>query len=187
MRPDIHRLRAFGLIALLSCLAAAQAKGPAVGSPAPDFTAYSFLDGSKTRLSDQHGKIVILTFWATWCAPCRQELPNLESIQEHVGNDRLVVLAVSYRDTDETQRYLRRKAKEAGWNIAMLADPNSSIAARYGVSAIPHMVVIDRTGTIVAVHEGFGEGAVDELLPQLNALLSNKPLAPIPAAGPQMQ
>lgn len=175
-------------MALLAWLAAAaQAKAPAVGSPAPEFTAYSFLDGSKTRLSDQRGKIVILTFWATWCAPCRQELPNLEGIQEHVGKDQLVVLAISYHDTDETQRYLRKSAKEAGWKIAMLNDPNSSIAVRYGVSAIPHMLVIDRTGTIVSVHEGFGDGSVDQLLPELNALLAGKPAAAQAAADAAQQ
>ncbi len=175
-------------MALLPWVAAsAQAKGPAVGSPAPDFTAYSFLDGAKTRLSDQHGKVVILTFWATWCAPCRQELPNLEGIQEHVGKDQLVVLAISYHDSDETQRYLRKSAKAAGWKISMLNDPNSSIAVRYGVSAIPHMVVIDRTGSIASVHEGFGDGSVDELLPELNALLAGRPASAPAAADAQPQ
>jgi thiol-disulfide isomerase/thioredoxin len=184
VRPHTARLRCLVSLTLLACLAAAaQAKGPAVGSAAPDFTAYSFLDGSKTRLSDQHGKIVILTFWATWCAPCREELPTLEGIQEHVGKDRLVVLAISYKDTEEVQRYLKKSAREAGWKIGMLTDPNSSIAVRYGVSAIPHMVVIDRSGTIVSVHEGFGDGAVDALLPQLNALLAGQPAA-APADAP---
>jgi peroxiredoxin len=165
------------LLALVAALACAkQGTAPAVGSAAPDFTAYSFVSGTRMRLSDQRGKVVVLTFWATWCSPCREELPNLEGIQEHVGKDQLVVLAVSFRDGDETLRYLKKSAKQAGWQLSMLQDPNGSIAERYAVSTIPHLVVIARDGRIAAVHSGFGDGSIDELLPELTALLAGKPL-----------
>src|SRR5579871_4115728 len=59
--------------------AVATRDGPSVGSLAPDFTATSYVTGERVRLSEQRGKLVILTFWATWCGPCRKELPNLES------------------------------------------------------------------------------------------------------------
>ncbi len=162
-----------------ACLAGAKegGSGPAVGSAAPDFTAYSFIDGTKTRLSEQQGKVVILTFWATWCPPCREELPNLEGIQEHVGRDQLVVLAVSYHDTEDRMDYLRKSAKKAGWRMSMLKDPDSVIAERYGVSGIPHLVLIGRDGRIAAIHSGFGDDSVKEFLPQLNAALAARPAA----------
>jgi thiol-disulfide isomerase/thioredoxin len=154
---------------------------PAVGSPAPDFTAFNYVTGAKTRLGDQHGKVVILTFWATWCAPCRQELPNLEGIQERAGKDQLVVLAVNFQDKDETISYLRKGAKKADWKITLLTDPNGAIADKYGIDSIPHLFLIARDGTIAATHSGFGDGSIDEMLPEINAALAGKPM---PAAQP---
>jgi thiol-disulfide isomerase/thioredoxin len=161
---------------------ASKANSPAVGSVAPDFTAYNYVTGEKTRLSDQHGKVVILTFWATWCAPCREELPNIEGIQEHIGKDQLVVLAVNYRDSDETISYLRKNAKKSAWKISMLLDPNGGIAVKYGIDSIPHLFLIGRDGNIAAAHSGFGDGSLDTMLPEINAALANKPT---PAATSQ--
>lgn len=157
---------------------ASHANSPAVGSVAPDFTAYDYVTGEKTRLSAQHGKVVILTFWATWCAPCREELPNLEGIQEHVGKDRLVVLAVNYRDSEATISYLRKNAKKAAWKISMLLDPNGGIAVKYGIDSIPHLFLIGRDGNIAAAHSGFGDGSLDTMLPEINAALADKAMPP---------
>jgi thiol-disulfide isomerase/thioredoxin len=161
---------------------ASKANSPAVGSAAPNFTAYNYVTGEKTRLSDQHGKVVILTFWATWCAPCREELPNLEGIQEHHGKDRLVVLAVNYRDSDETISYLKKNARKAAWKISMLLDPNGAIAVKYGIDSIPHLFLIGRDGNITAAHSGFGDGSLNAMLPEINAALAGKPA---PAATSQ--
>ena len=65
------------------------------------------------------------------------ELPNLEGIQEKAGKDQLVVLAVNFRDTDETMRYLKKDAKQAAWKITLLEDPGGSIAGKYGIQSIP--------------------------------------------------
>jgi thiol-disulfide isomerase/thioredoxin len=166
------------LAALASGLAwASKPSSPAVGTAAPDFTAYSYVTGEKTRLSDQHGRVVILTFWATWCGPCRQELPNLEGIQERVGKDRLVVLAVNYRDSEQTISYLKKSAKKAEWKITMLLDPTGGIADKYGIDSIPHLFLIGRDGNIAAAHSGFGDGSIDTMLPEINAALAGKPVA----------
>ena len=154
---------------------ASAAASPAVGSVAPDFTAFDYVTGEKTRLSAQHGKVVILTFWATWCAPCREELPNLEGIQEHIGKDQLVVLAVNYRDTDATISYLRKNAKKAAWKISLLLDPNGGIAVKYGIDSIPHLFLIGRDGNIAAAHSGFGDDSLDTMLPEINAALAGQP------------
>ena len=179
MRPG-NPLSIFTCTLLIAGLAgpsawASQASSPAVGSVAPDFTAYNYVTGEKTRLSEQHGKVIILTFWATWCAPCREELPNLEGIQEHVGKDQLVVLAVNYRDSDSTISYLRKNAKKAAWKISMLLDPNGGIAVKYGIDSIPHLFLIGRDGNIAAVHSGFGDGSIDTMLPEINAALAGNP------------
>ncbi len=165
------------LTTLLASLSwASGSTSPAVGTAAPDFTAHSYVTGDKTRLSDQHGKVVILTFWATWCAPCRKELPNLEGIQEHVGKDQLVVLAVNFRDSDEVLRYLKKDAKQAEWKITLLEDSSGYIANKYAISSIPHLFLIGRDGNILATHSGFGDGSIDEMLPEINAALAGKPM-----------
>jgi thiol-disulfide isomerase/thioredoxin len=147
-----------------------------VGTIAPEFTARSYVTGDRTSLSAQQGKVVILTFWATWCAPCRQELPNLEGIQEKVGRDRLVVLAVNFRDTDDTLRSLSKDARQAAWKITLLEDHNGSIASKYGIHSIPHLFLIGRNGNILAAHSGFGDGSIDEMLPEINAALADQPM-----------
>jgi peroxiredoxin len=166
------------LLALAATVAWADtSRSPPVGAAAPDFTAYNYVTGEKTRLGDQHGKVVILTFWATWCSPCREELPNLEGIQEHVGKDQLVVLAVNFRDSDDTITYLKKSAKKAAWKISMLLDRNGSIADKYGIESIPHLFLIGRDGNIAAAHSGFGDGSIDVMLPEINAALAGKPVA----------
>ncbi len=176
MHPTTWATNALAITLLSSLAWASKGTGPAVGSVAPDFTAYSFVTGERTRLSDQRGKVVILTFWATWCAPCRQELPNLEGIQEHVGRDKLVVLAMSFKDSDETMRYLKKNAKQSGWKLTMLVDPHGDIADRYGIHSIPHMLLIGRDGSIAAIHSGFGDDSLNALVPEINALLTGKPV-----------
>jgi thiol-disulfide isomerase/thioredoxin len=172
-RPVI-KAAILGLVAGLAW--ASGPTSPAVGASAPDFTAHSYVTGDKTRLSDQHGKVVILTFWATWCAPCRQELPNLEGIQERVGKDQLVVLAVNFRDSDEVLRYLKKDAKQAAWKITLLEDSSGYIANKYGINSIPHLFLIGRDGNILATHAGFGDGSIDQMLPEINAALAGKPM-----------
>jgi peroxiredoxin len=149
------------------CVAAA----PQIGAAAPDFNAENYVTGEKVRLSAQHGKITVVTFWATWCAPCREELPNLEKLQEHLGRKNIAVLAVNFKDTPETIRRLRSDARKAGWTINMLLDPDGHIAHLYDITAIPRTYLIGRDGKIRATYAGFGDGSLEEMLDDLNEAL----------------
>src|ERR1700675_944122 len=98
------------LVASLSCLlsaAAASSTGPAIGSMAPDFKAHNLVTGEPVPLSSQRGKLVILTFWASWCGPCKRELPILENAQKLIGKDRLTVLAVSFKENPEAAKTIK--------------------------------------------------------------------------------
>src|SRR5258708_39855938 len=105
----------------------AEPTGPAVGTIAPDFKVHNLVTGEDVTLSSQHGKVVILTFWASWCPPCKRELPILESAQRLVGKDRLVVFAVSYRDTDEVLAAIRRRA--SSWQINVIMDRTAHVSS----------------------------------------------------------
>ena len=151
---------------------------PAVGTVPPDFKARNAVTGEELRLSAQGGKVVVLTFWATWCGPCRKELPVLESLQRHVGKDRLSVFAVAFRESPEGFRALKKAA--GAWQLALIEDSNGSIAAKYVINAIPHMFIIGRDGRILAEHTGYGESSIDQIVADINAAFQ-------PASAPQAQ
>jgi peroxiredoxin len=149
---------------------------PQIGAKAPDFTARDYVTGERIHLGTQRGKVAVVTFWATWCAPCRNELPNLEKLQEHLGKDKIAILAVNFRDNDaETIGRLRRDARQAGWQLHLLLDPGERIAKAYGISAIPRMYIIGKDGRIRAIHAGFGDGTLDDMLTDLSAVLTERP------------
>jgi peroxiredoxin len=158
-------------LALACFTSAGVIAAPEIGAPAPDFTAENYVTGEKVRLSAQRGKIAVVTFWATWCAPCREELPNLEKLQRYLGKEKIAVLAINFQDSPETIRRLKSNAKQAGWNINMLLDPNGRIAHQYDVKAIPRMYLIGKDGKIRATHVGFGDGSLEEMVDELNAVL----------------
>ncbi|MGH2602029.1 MAG: TlpA family protein disulfide reductase, partial [Dehalococcoidia bacterium] len=117
---------------------------PQEGSPAPDFV-LSTLDGREVRLSDYRGNVVLLNFWATWCGPCREEMPLFEAAQQEYSDRGLVVLAVNVGEGSSTVRpFVERLALT--YDIAL--DGNSSIARRYRARSFPTTYFIDRDGTV---------------------------------------
>jgi thiol-disulfide isomerase/thioredoxin len=165
------------LVVILLCAhamsASAGTSGPAVGTVAPDFKVRNIVTGEEVSLSSQRGKIVIVTFWASWCTPCKRELPILEGAQRAVGKDKLVVLAVSYRDTEAALDAIRRPA--AAWQINLMRDRNGRVAGLYSVSTIPHLFMIGRDGKVVANHVGYGDRTLNELVADINHALAEAP------------
>lgn len=160
---------------------AADKGGPAVGAVAPDFKSWDAVTHHPIRLSEQTGKVVVLTFWATWCAPCRRELPVLENLQSKVSKDQLVVYEVPFQAPDRAYGELARIFRSL--KVTLLEDHNGSIAGRYRVNAIPHLFLIGRDGRIAAEHVGYGESSIEELVADVNAALAS-PAAPAAAAEP---
>jgi peroxiredoxin len=170
--------RYFCLLGILFCAYAFGASeapsGPAVGSIAPDFTVHNLVTGEEVTLSSQQGKVVILTFWASWCPPCKRELPILEAAQRGVSKDRLVVYAVSFRDTEAALAAIKRPA--ASWQINVMTDRGAHVAKLYSITKIPHLFMIGRDGKIAANHLGYGDRTVNELIADINQALA----APLP-------
>jgi len=158
------------LLALCWALAAqaADRAGPAVGDVPPDFKSRDAVTHQPIRLSEQAGKVVVLTFWATWCAPCRKELPILENLQAKVGKDKLIVFAVPYEVPPQTFDALVKIFRS--WHVTLLEDRNGSIAQKYRITGIPHLFLIGPDGKIAAEHTGYGEGSVEEIVDDVNAV-----------------
>jgi len=114
---------------------------PRIGSTAPEFTVQ---DGDrKVALSDLHGKIVVLNFWATWCPPCVDEMPSLVHLQQRLKNKGVTVLAVSV-DVDEGA--YRRFLKDHNIDLLTVRDPDHKSSNLYGTFKFPETYIIDRDG-----------------------------------------
>lgn len=128
----------------------ANANLPQVGDPAPDFTLVD-LDGNRVTMSELRGRPVILNFWATWCGPCRVEMPDLAALQaEHVDDD-LLVLAVNQAESAEQ---VRAFLDELELDLTAVLDSKGEVADAYGAFFLPSTMFVDANGTITAFHRG---------------------------------
>jgi peroxiredoxin len=122
------------------------------GQPAPDFVAHD-PDGIPVALHDYLGRPVIINFWATWCAPCRQEMRALQTVYEAHKAAGLAVLAVS-QDQQDKGEAVRAYCMTLGITFSPLLDPDGQVATPYKVFLLPSTVFIHPSGTVVAVHLG---------------------------------
>ncbi len=130
---------------------AASISGNAKGQPAPGFELKD-LAGKDVRLSDYHGKVVLLNFWATWCPPCKEEMPWFVDLQQRYGAQGLQVIGVAMDDTD--QKTIASFAQRLGVNYPVLLG-KESIAQAYGdVQFLPDTFYIGRDGKIVSHVQG---------------------------------
>lgn len=121
-----------------------------LGTEAPDFTLKLF-NGEQLRLSDLRGKAVLINFWASWCAPCREEAPVLEASWRKYREKPVVFIGINiWDDKDSALSFLTR----FGGNYPNGADPKGEIAINYGVAGVPETYFIDPTGKIVGKYAG---------------------------------
>ncbi len=135
------------------------------GKEAPDFTVTD-INGNKHRLSDYRGKNVLVVFWATWCPPCRAEIPHLIELRKEVSQDKLAMLAISTEDSDTVKNFA--KAEKMNYTVASLG--NTYLPGPFSdVEYIPTSFFIDTNGKIKTV-------VVQSLtLEQIKAILNAKP------------
>ncbi|MDT0583453.1 TlpA disulfide reductase family protein [Brumicola blandensis] len=127
-------------------------------------------NGDKVHLREMTGKVVVATFWASWCPPCLKELPILESIQRQIGKDKLEVVAINYQEDKKVFRKLKSQMKKM--EITITHDARGTISKRFGVDSLPHMFIIDPRGKVAKVHIGYGESSQQKIVDELNELLT---------------
>jgi peroxiredoxin len=139
----------------------------ALNEKAPDFTLRS-VDGQNLRLQEQRGHVVLVNFWATWCGPCRQEMPHLNRLYEKYRASGLVLLGVN---VDDDTRNAIGVASKLGLKFPVLPDADKNVSKQYALSAMPSTVLIDRDGRVRYVHRGYRDGFEDLYDKQIRELL----------------
>ncbi|MCB9611946.1 MAG: TlpA family protein disulfide reductase [Sandaracinus sp.] len=125
-------------------------------------------DGQTIRMSDLRGKVVVVDFWASWCAPCREELPVLQRLHEQYGERGVVVVGVGI---DRNERDFRAFKERMGLTFPVVHDGAHAVAGRYEPPRMPSTFLIDRNGVIRHIHEGYRSSNARELESQIQAML----------------
>jgi len=168
--PASHKLRRSIILTVLGCLLTAPflqaAEKLQVGDLPPQKLGFA-------KLSDYQGKIVIVSFWASWCAPCRKEMDVLASIQKHATRERVVIFSVNWKESSD--RFAEIEHALHGIDLTLISDETGYLGRQYGVKAIPHMIIIGRDGRIAAIHIGYGESEIPTLVDEINSLWTKDP------------
>ncbi len=162
----MHKL--CGLVALLFCATAGAAVK--LGDRAPDFNLPA-LDGTKVKLSDLKGNVVLVDFWASWCVPCRKELPALDGLARAYGDAKkpVVVLAIGIDKERGNAEKLLTALKIGA--LRVLLDPDGKVPSDYDVPTMPTTIVIDAKGLVRNVNAGFEPGDEHKIAAEIDALL----------------
>lgn len=161
-----RRLLLIGAL-LASGLSSANTTTVNVGAEAPDFALRSAA-GPNLRLSEHRGQVVMINFWATWCGPCRQEMPKLDEIFARYEPAGFTLLGVNI---DEDSAQAQRLADELGVSFPLLFDKEQDVSRLYDVQAMPMTVMVDRAGKVRSVHYGYRPGMEQRYLDEVRALL----------------
>jgi Peroxiredoxin len=141
------------------------------GDMAPDFTV-EMLDGTKVKLSDLRGKVVMLNFWATWCGPCMMEFQEIpEKIVKHFEGKNFVLLPISRGEKREVVESKMKSLKEKGINFPVAIDPTKAIYSLYATQYIPRNFIIDQNGKVVFFTVGLEGDALGEITKKVDELL----------------
>ncbi|NKF23658.1 TlpA disulfide reductase family protein [Solimonas marina] len=152
---------------------AAPTAPPMPGDIAPDAVGMT-VHGRPVRISDYRGRVIVLTFWASWCAPCRDELVLLERLQRSAGAQRLRVIAVNWHEA--RGRFPALVAQLGPAELTLSSDADGRAGDRYGVRMIPRMFIIDRDGRVAYTHTGYDpKASIGTIVDEVNTLLAQTP------------
>jgi peroxiredoxin len=134
---------------------------------APDFTLHA-MSGPNMSLQAQRGRVVMVNFWATWCAPCRQEMPQLNRLYQKYRSSGFVLLGVN---VDDDPSKAAEVATKLGVTFPVLLDADKRVSKLYDLNTMPSTVIIDRDGKVRYVHRGYLAGYEDNYEKQIRELL----------------
>ena len=148
-------------------LAPAAAATPVANAVAPDFTLRG-ADGRNVRLDELRGQVVLVNFWATWCGPCREEMPRLDTLYQKYHKSGFVLLGVN---VDDDPRTALATAAKLNVSFPVLLDTDKKVSKLYDLNTMPSTVVIDRDGKMRFLTRGYRAGTEGDYEKQIRGLL----------------
>src|ERR1700761_387394 len=156
-----------GAVAAALLLAVPASEAGSTSGPAPQFTLAS-RGGPKISLAQYKGQVVMLNFWASWCGPCRQEMPLLENIYKKYNKMGFTLIGVNVEpDSKAAEGFL----SQTPVSFPVIYDKDSTVSKAYDVSGMPSTVIIDRKGNIRVLHRGYKPGDENEYLDSIRTLV----------------
>jgi peroxiredoxin len=156
------------LVLAAGVLCATAADAAELSGPAPGFTLPN-RSGAEVSLADLEGQVVMINFWATWCGPCRKEMPHLEALYERYGELGFTLLGINVEDNP---RGAEKWLEETPVSFDILFDSSNKVSELYEVVAMPTTVIMDKTGNVRFVHHGYQPGYENEYQSEIRALLT---------------
>ncbi len=147
--------------------AAPTAAAPGSGAPAQDFSLAS-RGGARLSLSQYRGQVVMINFWATWCGPCRQEMPLLDAMYRKYKPMGFTIIGVNVEpDSKAAEAFLGKTPV----TFPIAFDPDSKVSSMYSVQGMPSSIIVDRKGNVRVVHRGYRPGDENTYLDHIRTLL----------------
>ena len=146
--------------------------GPTLaGEAAPDFSLRD-INGKEVSLSSHKGKVVLVNFWATWCGPCKLEMPHLDKMDRELESKGFEVISISTDDARAASK-VKPLVKRGGYGFTVLLDKDTTVVSQYNpAKTLPYNVLIDRAGNIHKVYQGYNPGDEVELRRDVEALVN---------------
>jgi peroxiredoxin len=154
-------------LVLLATMLTGTAGAEKISGKAPDFTLES-RSGENIKLSELRGQVVMVNFWASWCGPCRKEMPKLDELQDEYADYGFTILGVN---VDEDRAKAKKLLEHVPVDFTILWDPESRVSELYEVDAMPSTLLIDQDGQLRYRHRGYKPGYVDQYEKQVKKLV----------------
>ncbi len=167
MNPKMYQQAGWLLLLMAMLLLSGMVAAKEVSGPAPDFTLKS-RSGENLKLSEFRGEVVMINFWASWCGPCRKEMPLLDQLYQRYHPMGFTILGVN---VEEDSKEALRLLKEIPVTFPILFDRDNSVSEAYELVAMPTTVLVDRDGNMRFVHLGYLPGYEREYETQIKALI----------------
>ena len=167
-RKEFFMNRIFGILLIFSLVVFA-GDSPKIGQPAPQFKGTT-IDGKKIELNDFKDKVVLIDFWASWCGPCRKEMPFLIELYGRYHKSPFEIIAINIDNkTDNAQKFIDQLSEQIRFTVVQ--DSKQQIPPLYQIKGMPTSIVLDKKGIIRFWHTGFKESYKEDYISEISELL----------------
>ncbi|MBE9528831.1 MAG: TlpA family protein disulfide reductase [Proteobacteria bacterium] len=168
-----NTIKLFTLLLPILFLLSVTAEAARKPVPAPDFT-LTDSTGKEVSLGEHRGKVVFIDFWASWCGPCKEEFPEINSFLAKYDPSEVVGLAININKKQSHADAFLDPLGSLSKNLILLFDPSAKVIPLYKASAMPTSFIVDKEGLIRHIHFGYNKGDPEKWVAEIDALISEK-------------